>query len=120
MKFQIEREAAGLEPGELLDVFKNTGDPDQLKVLKAAIGMAEQLRGANPGLRVQMNLGGGSFKAQFRQADKSGAELAVILGDSEVERGVASVKPLLQEGRQTEVPLAALPERIKEEWFKAR
>jgi histidyl-tRNA synthetase len=74
--------------------------------------LAEQLRDALPGRGVLLNLGGGNFKAQFRRADRSGARLALIVGDAELERGVAAVKPLRAETGQTECPLNELPSRI--------
>ena len=77
-----------------------------------ALAMAEQLRAALPGRGVHMNLGAGNFKAQFRRADRSGACLALILGDAELERGVAALKPLRREGGQSECPLADLPARV--------
>lgn len=79
---------------------------------RAALQVAEQLRSALPGRSVLVNLGGGNLKTQFRRADRSGARLAVILGDEELERGVAAVKPLRQETGQSDCPLAQLPERI--------
>jgi histidyl-tRNA synthetase len=63
-------------------------------------------------LRVQVNLGGGSFKTQFRRADKSGAECAVVLGEDEVARGVAAVKDLRRESAQEECPLERISERL--------
>ena len=72
----------------------------------------ERLRDDLPVLAFEMNQGGGNFKAQFRRADRSGARLALILGDNELERGVASLKPLRQEGEQIECPLAELAARI--------
>ena len=78
-----------------------------------ALQLAEQLRSALPGLGVHMNLGGGNFKAQFRRADRSGACLAVVLGDAELERGVAAVKPLRREAGQSECALPELPGRIR-------
>jgi len=77
-----------------------------------ALAVAEQLRAALPGQGVHMNLGGGNFKAQFRRADRSGACLALILGDAELERGVAALKPLRREAGQSECPLAELPARV--------
>jgi histidyl-tRNA synthetase len=74
--------------------------------------LAEQLRDALPWLRVEVGLGGGSFKAQFRRADKSGAPLAVVLGEAEVARGVAALKSLRVAGEQVDVPQAELPARI--------
>ena len=56
--------------------------------------LAEQLREALPWLRLETDLAGGGVKSQFKRADKRGAELALILGDSELERGVAGVKHL--------------------------
>jgi histidyl-tRNA synthetase len=78
----------------------------------AAMRLAEQLRDALPGRGVVLNLGGGNFKTQFRRADRSGARLALILGDEEMDRGVAAVKPLRREGGQIDCPLAELPGRI--------
>jgi len=75
----------------------------------AGLALAEQLRDALPGVKVHVNLGGGNFKAQFRRADRSGAQVALVLGDDELARGVAQVKPLRQEAGQTECPLAELP-----------
>jgi len=53
---------------------------------RTGLRLAEQLRDALPGLRVETNCGGGSFKSQLKRADRSGARLAVILGDDEVAR----------------------------------
>ena len=66
--------------------------------------LAEQLREAWPDLRLQVNLGGGNFKTQFKRADKSGAQFALILGDDEVARGVVALKALRQELAQEECP----------------
>ncbi len=74
--------------------------------------LAEQLREAWPDLRLQINLGGGSFKTQFKRADKSGAQIAIILGDDEVARGVVALKPLRQELAQEECPIAQAGERL--------
>jgi len=79
---------------------------------RAAPRVAEALRDALPGRGVQLNLGGGNFKTQFRRADRSGARLALILGDDELDRGVAAVKPLRREGGQTDCSLDLLAGRI--------
>jgi histidyl-tRNA synthetase len=78
----------------------------------AGLGVAESLRDAVPGLRVEMNCGGGSFKSQLKRADRSGARFAVILGDEEVARGIAALKPLREEEGQAEVPLAGLAHEL--------
>jgi histidyl-tRNA synthetase len=50
-----------------------------------------------------MNADGGSFKSQFKKADKSGADYAIIVGDDEAACGQVSLKALRneQEGQQT-------------------
>jgi histidyl-tRNA synthetase len=66
----------------------------------AALLLAELLRNGLPTLRLQTNCGGGSFKSQFKKADKSGAWLALILGDNEVERGEVNIKWLRDDARE--------------------
>ena len=72
----------------------------------AGIGLVERLRDALPARRFDLNLGGGNFKAQFRRADRSGAALAVILGDDELARGVAARETFAQRGGSERVPAA--------------
>lgn len=84
---------------------------------RAGLALAEQLRDSHPRLRVQLNLGGGNFKTQFRRADKSGAEIALILGDSEIDRGVVAIKPLRGEGGQSDCVPGELPARVGE-WLR--
>ena len=79
---------------------------------RAGLAVAERLRDAHPGLRVHAGLGGGGFKAQFKRADKSGATVAVIVGDDEADRGVAQVKHLRTESAQDTCALAEVPARV--------
>lgn len=74
--------------------------------------LAEQLRDAWPNLSLQINLGGGSFKTQFKRADKSGAQYAILLGDDEAARGVVAVKALRQELAQEDCPISQISERL--------
>ncbi|HEY2145032.1 MAG TPA: histidine--tRNA ligase [Steroidobacteraceae bacterium] len=74
--------------------------------------LAEQLRDAWPHLALAVNLGGGSFKTQFKRADKSGAKFALVLGEDEAARGVVAVKALRQESVQEECPMDRINERI--------
>lgn len=70
---------------------------------EAGLKLAEDLRDAVPGLRIQSNLGGGSFKAQFKRADRSGAALALVLGENEVASGLATVKHLRDDSGQQQL-----------------
>jgi histidyl-tRNA synthetase len=62
--------------------------------------LAEQLRDALPLLRIETHCGGGSFKSQFKKADKSGARLALILGEEELNNNRVGVKFLREEAEQ--------------------
>lgn len=67
-----------------------------------AVGMtlSETLRDALPGLRMEVNCGGGSFQSQMKRADKSGAQLALILGDSEAQERRCGLKQLREDAPQ--------------------
>ncbi|ATG89642.1 histidine--tRNA ligase [Methylomonas koyamae] len=67
-----------------------------------AVGMrlAEALRDQLPQLKLQVNCGGGSFKSQFKKADKSGAEYAIVIGDDEATRGEVALKLLRADQEQ--------------------
>jgi histidyl-tRNA synthetase len=76
--------------------------------------LAEELRNALPELRLQLNCGGGSFKNQFKKADKSGAAVALILGDDEVQAHTVGVKPLRSDQDQRTVGQAEVPAVLEE------
>ena len=80
--------------------------------LERAFVLAEELRDNIAGIRVELNLGGGSFKSQMKRADKSGAEFALILGEQELADSCISIKPLRSTGEQTSVALDALAETL--------
>ncbi len=70
-----------------------------------ALLLAERLRDEVAGVRLQLHHGGGSFKNQLKRADKSGAPLALILGDDEAIAGTVGVKPLRDQAEQQTVAL---------------
>lgn len=84
-----------------------------------ASGLAERLRDAVPGLRLVANCGGGSFKAQFRRADRSGAAWALVVGEEEARQGQATLKPLRGGGEQIRLEERALAARLAE-WVRER
>ena len=59
---------------------------------ESASKLAYDLRAGINDLRLVNNLGGGSFKAQFKRADRSGAALALVLGEDEIRDGRLTVK----------------------------
>lgn len=78
----------------------------------AALTLVERLRDELPGLRLLLNTGGGSFKSQFKKADKSGARYALILGDDELAGRVVGCKPLRDDSEQQSVAWDALAEHL--------
>jgi histidyl-tRNA synthetase len=74
--------------------------------------LAEMLRDQVPGIRVELNCGGGSFNSQLKRADKSGAPFALILGDSETDKRVAGLKSLRVEAPQVEVAWERLADEL--------
>lgn len=70
----------------------------------AALRLAERLRDELPGLRLLVHSGGGGFKAQLRAADRSGAGVALILGEDEVSSGLVQIKPLRSGEDQRAMP----------------
>jgi histidyl-tRNA synthetase len=78
----------------------------------AALTLVERLRDELPGLRLLLNSGGGSFKSQFKKADKSGARYALILGDDELAGRVVGCKPLRDDSEQQSVAWDALAEHL--------
>ncbi len=63
--------------------------------------LAEQLRDQLPDLRILTHCGGGSLKSQFKKADKSGAQLALVLAEDEIVQNQVSIKFLRAETPQT-------------------
>ena len=97
---------------ELVEVSVEKAENSQPKIYIVAVGegaeihasiMAETIRDENQNYAVEVNMDGGSFKQQFRRADKSGAELAIIVGEQEIEQGTISLKPLKSDGEQKTV-----------------
>ncbi len=70
------------------------------QVTKQGMYLAESLRDALPNLRLVMNCGEGSFKSQFKRADKSGAKLALILAEDELANQKITLKYLREKRPQ--------------------
>ncbi|GHU22683.1 histidine--tRNA ligase [Betaproteobacteria bacterium] len=103
------RESVGeMAPGELEIYVVHQGAAAQ----RLAFQVAEALR--RDSLSVVVHCGGGSFKAQMKKADGSGALLALVIGEDEAAANEVGIKPLRLEGAQQQrVSLAALAETIE-------
>ena len=105
-------ETLGKVPAEIartVDVYLCAfGEPAEL----AALALSERLRDQLPNLRLQVNAGAGSFKSQFKKADKSGALYALILGEDELAQQVVGCKPLRGQGEQQSIAWSALADHL--------
>jgi len=72
---------------------------------ESALKLAYDLRAGNPALHLIGNLNGGSFKAQFKRADRSGAILALVLGEDEIRNGQVAVKFLRSDDEQLKLDI---------------
>ncbi len=79
-----------------------------------ALVLAENLRSQCPGIRLECHCGGGSFKSQMKKADKSGASIALILGEDEKASGTVSVKFLREDMDQQSVTQDSLAELLND------
>ncbi len=100
-----------IEPKSSVDVYiLGSGTDIELHQAKTAAFLRESL----PGVKIMTNCGGGSFKRQFKRADKTGARAAVILGDDEIARGSVTIKNLRDaDAPQSEVALQDAPAALK-------
>ena len=72
-------------------------------------GLAEQWRDKVPDIRLQSHCGGGNMKKQMKRADKSGAQIALILGEDEIAQQTVTVKYLRGQHEQQSLPLDQVP-----------
>lgn len=80
---------------------------------KAALKLANYLRTKVPGLHLMLHCGNGSLKNQFKKADKSGANYAIIIGEHELKTHSVSLKNLREE-----IPQQTLYQDELAEYFK--
>ena len=72
-------------------------------VTEQAFFISEQLRSQFPGLRVEQHCGAGGFRSQLKKADRSGARLALIIGEDECSKDIVGVKFLREQKEQEQV-----------------
>lgn len=79
---------------------------------QAGLRLSESLRDAFPQARVALNVGGGKPGAQLKRADRSGARVALVMGDDEAASGTVQVKFLREDRPQAVVSLPDLAEEL--------
>ncbi|MEM7294042.1 MAG: histidine--tRNA ligase, partial [Pseudomonadota bacterium] len=78
------------------------------EAMVAGLSLAESLRTQIPQLRLRVDCAGGSLKSQFKRADKSGAEWAMVIGEAELESDSVGLKHLRESGGQENLDREAL------------
>jgi histidyl-tRNA synthetase len=86
---------------------------DDETAFAASLKLANYLRSKTPNLRLILNCGGGSLKSQFKKADKSGAQYAIILGEHELKTHSVSLKNLREDQPQQTLYQDELVEYLK-------
>ena len=104
---------------EAADIEVSPGHPDIYLLLqgesssRTGLQLAEKLRDLNPRLGILSNCGGGSFKSQMKKADKSGAAIALILGENEIADETVTLKFLREQKQQQTIRQNELSEFLK-------
>ena len=115
----VERLILLLETLDLIPAESQRGPDAYLLAMgeraeREALLLGERLRDALPGLSLQVHCGGGGFKSQIKKADRSGARLALILGEDELEQGQLTIKYLREEREQETLDQATAIDRLGE------
>jgi histidyl-tRNA synthetase len=79
------------------DLYVVTADAN---AYRHSLPRLDALRRQFPDLDIVQHLGGGSFKRQFKRADKSGAAWALVYGEDEVSASQVTLKPLRTDAEQ--------------------
>jgi histidyl-tRNA synthetase len=87
------------------DLYVITADEN---AYRHSLPRLDALRRQFPDIDIVQHLGGGSFKSQFKRADKSGAAWALVYGEAEVAAGQVTLKPLRAEAEQQTIADAGL------------
>ena len=116
--------AMGLERLSMMLEAKSEHDPTNSNVcdifvvgeggcVLESLAVAEDIRSKLPNVNVCTNINGGSFKTQFKRADKSGALVAIVVGADELSSGMLAIKDLRKTGEQTVVSKDAVVDQLK-------
>jgi histidyl-tRNA synthetase len=109
--FLLMETLSALKPTEIKPSIFIIAD-SELTII-SALQLAERIRNQYPDITVMTHTAGGSFKSQFKKADKSGARFALILGASELQQDKVTFKDLRKESEQQTISMDTLGELLK-------
>lgn len=87
------------------------------QALVSGLALAEDIRNAQPQWAVTCNCTPSGMKSQFKKADKSGAKVALILAESEIENGTVGIKSLRQHAEQKTVARDQVIDVLRSEYL---
>lgn len=87
---------------------------DSELAFQEALKLSDEIRQKFPAIRLMLNCGGGSFKSQFKKADKSGARIALIIGEEEQKTKSISLKFLREEKPQETLKTPKILETLQQ------
>ena len=108
---------------ELVELSNKKDQNGQPKIYFVAVGekaeaksseLAELIRDQFEDCIIEINHGGGSFKQQFKRADRAESDIALILGDDEIQNETIGIKVMKEGGDQETISVAKLLESIAE------
>ena len=108
---------------ELVELSNKKDQNGQPKIYFVAVGdnaeaksseLAELIWDQFEDCIIEINHNGGSFKQQFKRADRSESDIALILGDEEIQNETIGIKVMKQGGEQETISMAKLLEGIAE------
>ena len=108
---------------ELVELSNKKDQNGQPKIYFVAVGdnaeaksseLAELIRDQFEDCIIEINHNGGSFKQQFKRADRSESDIALILGDEEIQNETIGIKVMKQGGEQETISMAKLLDGIAE------
>lgn len=103
-------EAQQQQPPQTIDLYLiMLGAASEIKGLQ----LAEEIRELQPGVKMIVHCGAGSLKSQMKKADKSGAEIALILAEDELNNEQITVKYLREKKQQTAISFTELNKFIE-------
>ncbi|MEQ8660228.1 MAG: histidine--tRNA ligase [Gammaproteobacteria bacterium] len=104
---ELRRQALGTQAAAAPDIYL-MATADTLD--HHAMTLAERLRDTCPDWKVLLHVAGGSMKSRMKKADRSGARVALILGEDELAEGRVTLKPLREDAAQETCARDALAE----------
>lgn len=105
---------------------QNPPEPEIFMVLAneqaivSGLALAEQIRTSEPAWSVTCNCTVSGMKSQFKKADKSGAKVALILAENELDNGTVGIKSLRQQAEQQTVARENVIDVLRSEFLNSQ